>query len=112
MLFRSLRLLSSAPCRRRPLSSNVRRRKTHSLGALRYHMAMTVAVGTVREGKVVLEGIALPDGSVVTVLADDDRPPFRLPPHIEAELQAAIDEADCEEGGAGPEFLEELKRYG
>ena len=73
---------------------------------------MSVAVGTVRDGKVVLEGIALPEGSVVTVLADDDRPPVKLAPELEAELQAAIDEADAEEGGAGPEFLESLKRYG
>ena len=73
---------------------------------------MTVAIGTVREGKVVLEGVALPDGAVVTILADDDRPAVILPPHLEADLQAAIDEADTEEGGAGLEFLEELKRYG
>jgi len=73
---------------------------------------MSVAVGTVRDGKVILEGIALPEGSVVTVLADDDRPPVKLAPELEAELQAAIDEADAEEGGAGPEFLESLKRYG
>ena len=73
---------------------------------------MTVATGTVRDGKVILEGVALPDGAVVTVLADDDRPPVKLPPELEAELLAAIDEADAEEGGAGPEFLEGLKHYG
>ncbi len=44
--------------------------------------------------------------------ADDDRPPVRLSPELEAELRAAIDEADAEDGGAGPEFLEGLKRYG
>ena len=74
---------------------------------------MTVAIGTVKNGKVVLDGVALPDGAVVTVLADDDRPPLRLPQALEAELQAAIDEADAEHGGAGPEFFDELKRrYG
>ena len=73
---------------------------------------MSVAVGTVKDGKIILEGIALPEGAVVTVLADDDRPPVKLSPELEAELQAAIDEADAEEGGAGPEFLESLKRYG
>jgi hypothetical protein len=77
-----------------------------------YNRHMTVALGTVRDGKIVLEGVALPDGAVVTVLADDDRPPVKLPPDLEAELQAAIDDADAEEGGAGPEFLESLKRYG
>jgi hypothetical protein len=52
---------------------------------------MSVAVGTVRDGKVILEGIALPEGSVVTILADDDRPPVKLAPELEAELQAAIE---------------------
>jgi len=73
---------------------------------------MSVAIGTVKDGKIVLEGVPLPEGSVVTVLADDDRPAVKLPPDLEAELQAAIDEADAEEGGAGPEFLESLRRYG
>jgi hypothetical protein len=39
-------------------------------------------------------------------------PPVRLPSELEAELNAAIDEADAEVGGAGPEFLESLERYG
>jgi hypothetical protein len=73
---------------------------------------MSIATGTVKDGKVILQGIALPEGAVVTVLTDDDRPPVRLPPELEAELLAAIDEADAEEGGAGSEFLESLKRYG
>ena len=72
---------------------------------------MTIAVGTVKGGRVVLEGVNLPDGTVVTVLADDDRPAVRLPLHLDAQLQAAIDEADAEIGGAGSEFLEELKRF-
>lgn len=46
------------------------------------------------------------------MLADDDCPPVKLPAELEAELDAAIDEADAEVGGAGPEFLESLKRYG
>ena len=73
---------------------------------------MTVALGTVKDGRVVLQGVALPEGTVVTVLADDDRPAIRLSPELEAELSAAIDEADAEQGGAGPEFIEGLKRYG
>jgi hypothetical protein len=73
---------------------------------------MSVAIGTVKDGKIVLEGVPLPEGSVVTVLADDDRPAVKLPDDLEAELQAAIDEADAEEGGAGPEFLDTLRRYG
>ncbi|HMO49439.1 MAG TPA: hypothetical protein PKB14_25860 [Rubrivivax sp.] len=74
--------------------------------------AMAVALGTVKDGKVVLQGVALPEGTLVTVLADDDRPAIRLSPELEAELLAAVDEADAEPGGAGPEFIEGLKRYG
>jgi hypothetical protein len=59
-----------------------------------------------------LHGLALPEGAVVTVLADDDRPAVRLSPELETELLSAIDEADAEQGGAGPEFIESLKRYG
>ncbi|MFT3817903.1 MAG: hypothetical protein QM750_09795 [Rubrivivax sp.] len=73
---------------------------------------MSVATGTVKDGKIIVEGVALPEGAIVTILADDDRPPVKLPPELEAELQAAIDEADAEEGGAGPEFIESLKRFG
>jgi hypothetical protein len=73
---------------------------------------MTVAQRTVRDGKIVLQGVALPEGALVTVLADDDRPPVKLTPELEAELNSAIDEADAEDGGAGPEFLESLKRFG
>ena len=73
---------------------------------------MAVALGTVKDGKVVLQGVSLPEGAVVTVLADDDRPAIRLSPELEAELLAAIDEADAEQGDAGPEFIESLKRYG
>jgi hypothetical protein len=73
---------------------------------------MAVALGTVKDGKVVLQGVALPEGAVVTVLADDDRPAVRLSPELEAELLSAIDEAEAEQGGMGPEILESLKRYG
>ena len=95
--------------RRRPSFSEVEATLTKLSGTIQL---MTVAQGTVRGGKVVLQGIALPEGSIVTVLADDDRPAVKLSPALEAELQAAIDEADAEDGGAGPEFLESLKRYG
>ena len=86
--------------------------KHHLQRLIGYHSVTSIATGTVRDGKVILEGVALPEGALVTVLADDDRPPIKLPPDLEAELQAAIDEADAEAGGAGPEFLESLKRFG
>ena len=73
---------------------------------------MAVALGIVKDGNVELQGVALSEGTVVTVLADDDRPSVNLPPEQEATLQTAIDEADAEEGGAGPEFVENLRRFG
>lgn len=76
-----------------------------------YDNAMSVATGTVRDGKIVVEGPPLPEGTVVTILTDDDSPAVGLPADLERELQEAIDEADREEGGAGPEFLESLKQY-
>ena len=68
--------------------------------------------GTVVGGKIVVEGLSLPEGTVVTVLTPSDDAVVKLPPHMEQELHDAIDEADKEVGGAGPEFLESLKRYG
>ena len=101
-----------ASCRWSRLSSNVRRRNNHSQWSIGQHPTRTVATGTVKDGKVILEGVALPEGAVVTVLTDDERAAVKLPPGLEAERQAAIDEADAEEGGAGPEFLQSRKRYG
>ena len=77
-----------------------------------YNAAMNVATGTVIGGKIVVEGLALPEGTVVTVLTPDDEPAVRLPPALERELLEAIDEADREQGGASPEFIESLRRYG
>ena len=73
---------------------------------------MQVASGTVVGGKIVVEGLSLPEGTVVTVLAPTDNKTVKLPAQLEQELLDAIDEADREVGGAGPEFLESLKRYG
>ncbi len=73
---------------------------------------MSIATGTVVDGKIVVQGLTLPEGTVVAVLAPDDQAPVKLPPDLERELLDAIDEADAETGGAGPEFLESLRRYG
>ena len=73
---------------------------------------MNAVAGTVVDGKIVVEGLSLPEGTVVTVLTPDDNQTVQLPPHLEKDLLDAIDEADREQGGAGPEFLESLKRYG
>ncbi len=73
---------------------------------------MQVVTGTVVEGKVVLEGASLPEGTVVTVFARDLEETVRLPSALRAELEEALDEADREEGISGDELLEKLRKYG
>lgn len=73
---------------------------------------MQVASGTVVDGKVVVEGLSLPEGTVVTVLARGDATAVRLPPQQEAELLEALDEADREEGISAEELLARLRRFG
>jgi predicted transcriptional regulator len=57
---------------------------------------MRVAKGKVVAGKVVVEGAPLEEGAAVTVLAPEDAETFELGPAEEAELLAAI--ADAERG--------------
>lgn len=73
---------------------------------------MQLATGTVINGKVVVEGLALPEGTVVTVLTRDDERTVQLSPAEEAELLDALDEADREEGVSAQEFLARLQRFG
>jgi hypothetical protein len=72
---------------------------------------MQVATGTVVHGKVVLEGVSLPEGTVVTILAKESEATVHLPPALQAELEEAIGEADREEGIPGDELLEKLRKY-
>ena len=67
---------------------------------------MQIVTGTVIEGKVVLEGASLPEGTVVTILAKHSAAAVRLPPFLQAELEDALEEADREEGISGDELLE------
>ncbi len=73
---------------------------------------MQVVTGTVVEGKVILEGVSLPEGTVVTVLAKDSEETVRLPPNLQSELEAALEEADREEGISGDELLKNFHQYG
>ena len=73
---------------------------------------MQVATGTVVNGKVVVEGLSLPDGTVVTGLARDLAATVRLSPNEEAELLEALDEADREEGISAEELFQRLRRFG
>ena len=73
---------------------------------------MQVVTGTVIEGKVVLEGVSLPEGTAVTVFAKDSEATVRLPPALQAELEEALEEADREEGISGDELFRSLRKYG
>ncbi|HYN60123.1 MAG TPA: hypothetical protein VET87_11300 [Rubrivivax sp.] len=69
---------------------------------------MQVVTGTVVEGKVVLDGASLPEGTVVTVYAQQ---PVRLPPHLQGELEEAIDDAEREAGVSAEELFAQLQKY-
>lgn len=71
---------------------------------------MKVATGKVVEGKIVVEGVTLEEGSVVTVLAREAEGTFKLTPEEEAELLLSIAEADRGEMISGEEVLESLPR--
>jgi hypothetical protein len=73
---------------------------------------MQVASGTVVDGKVVVEGLSLPEGTVVTVIARGDEAAVRLPPQQAAELLEALDEADLEEGISAEELFARLRHFG
>ena len=73
---------------------------------------MQLATGTVVDGKVVVEGLDLPEGTVVTVLTRDDDPPVKLSPEDEAELLQALEEADRHEGITAEELFARLQRFG
>ena len=60
----------------------------------------------------VLEGVWLPEGTVVTLIAKDSESTVRLPPALQAELEEALEEADREEGISGDELLDKLRKYG
>lgn len=73
---------------------------------------MKVATGKVVGGKVVLEGEPLVEGSVVTVLAQEDDETFDVTPAEEKALLAAIAEAERGEVVSWEELRERLRRFG
>lgn len=73
---------------------------------------MKIATGTIVNGKVIAEGLSLPEGTIVTILARGDEAAIRLPPQQENELLEALDEADKEEGISADELFARLRRFG
>lgn len=54
---------------------------------------MKLATGTIVDGKVVVDGDALPEGMLVTVLARENDETFNVPPDLEAELDDSLEQA-------------------
>jgi hypothetical protein len=71
---------------------------------------MRVTTGKVVNGKIEVPGEAFTEGMVVTILAQEDRETFTLGPEAEADLLAAIEEADRGELLSEEEFWRELRR--
>jgi hypothetical protein len=73
---------------------------------------MRLVTGKVIEGKVVVEGDALKEGSTVTVLAPEDDGGFELTAEQEELLLQAIREAEQGDFIDGEQFLKELDERG
>jgi hypothetical protein len=71
---------------------------------------MRVTTGTVVNGRIEIPGEDLAEGTVVTILAPEDRESFTLGPEAEADLLEAIAEADRGNFISGDELLRELRR--
>jgi len=69
---------------------------------------MKLAVGTVVNGQVVVDGDPLPEGAVVTILARDEQT-FEVPPELEEELLASLAEADRGDTVPAEEVLRRLR---
>jgi hypothetical protein len=72
---------------------------------------MHVATGTVVDGKVVVEGVALREGAVVTVVARGADEPFRLTEEQEAELLEAMAEIQRGEFVTLEQLIESLRKF-
>lgn len=73
---------------------------------------MKVATGTVIDGKVVIEGETLAEGSTVTVVLREGDETFELTAEEEMELLASIAEIERGEFTSGEGLLERLRRFG
>src|SRR6266568_6300005 len=74
--------------------------------------SMKVATGKIVDGKVVLEGEPLAEGSVVTVVAREDDETFDVSPEEEQALLAAIAQAERGEVVSWEQLRERLRRFG
>jgi hypothetical protein len=73
---------------------------------------MKVATGRIVEGKVVLEGEPLAEGSVVTVVAREDDEAFEVSPEEERALLTAMAQAERGQVVSWEVLREQLRRFG
>ena len=73
---------------------------------------MQIASGTVVDGKVVIQGLSLAEGTSVTIIARGDEAAVKLSPEEEAELLDALSEADQHDGISAEELFAKLLRFG
>jgi hypothetical protein len=72
---------------------------------------MRIVSGRVVDGKVVVEGDSLDEGTVVTVVAPEDDETFELSPDEEAALLVSIAQADRGEVVPAATVLDRLRRH-
>ena len=71
---------------------------------------MKVATGTVIDGKVVIEGVSLAEGSTITVLLRGDDETFELSAEDEEALLKSVAEIERGEFITGEQLIERLRR--
>jgi hypothetical protein len=71
---------------------------------------MQFATGTVVDGKVVVQGATLPEGTIVAILARESDETFDIPANLEADLQASMAEAERGETITSEELFARLRR--
>ena len=72
---------------------------------------MKLATGTVVNGKIVLDGDALPEGTVVTALAREGEGTFVVPPELEQELDESVAQSLRGETVGVSEVLRKLRAH-
>lgn len=99
-------------CRRRCRPSHRVRCARPRLGASGTIVAMQVATATVVDGKLVIEGLPLAEGAVVTIITRGAGESFSLTEEQENELLAAMAEIDGGEFEGLEDLLQSLPRQG
>ena len=70
---------------------------------------MLITTGRVHDGTIQLDGEGLPEGAIVTVLTNEGDETFELGPEQEAQLLAAIREAERGEVISASQLLQQIR---